>query len=92
MVGFPPGFQLRPGERVAVFGEPIARPLVETRVGPVDVKALEARERVSLAGREFALQSSTILYDAHSDQGVLWIVDPGDCDGPPQVIAARRAR
>jgi len=92
MVGFPPGFKLRAGERVAVFGEPVARPLVQATVAGIDVNAFEERGQVNVGGRDLALQSSTVLHDGDSDQDVVWVVEPGDSVGPPQIIAARRAR
>src|SRR2546426_801942 len=94
MVGFPPGFQLRPGEKVMVMVEGsdlVARPLVEMAVVNESVEDLAASGKIDISGRPHVLQPATALGKSdHPKQGaVVFVVDPGSAPGPKQIVAAR---
>lgn len=101
LVGFPPDFRLRPGERVILVDEPtgpVARPLVRAIVSRLPDEAREQRGEVEIEGRRLVMQSSTVLEPDVREEGrpseehVLWIIEPGEAEGPDQVVAARRRR
>ena len=91
--GFPPGFRLRPGERVVLVHDeagPVVMPLV--REVKVDSLAEGAAGALSVAGRRLATQASTIRPEKeHRGPYVVSIVDPGSAEGPEQVIAIQPA-
>ncbi len=99
MVGFPPGFELRPGERVVLVDEPSGygvRPLVRSTVVRASQADLEDRREVDVGGQPHALQDATVVNEstgAELEEGarVIWVVDPGSAEGPKQVIAVRPA-
>lgn len=102
LAGFPPGFRLRPGERVAVVEGASgleARPLVKAVRASLTADALAARKSLEIGAERFAMQEGTVVEegpapggDGRSREYVVWIVDPGDAEGPAQVVAARRKR
>lgn len=101
MLGFPPGFKLRPGERVILADEPsglTARPLVRVIRRGVRREALERDRQADLAGEQVAMQEGTAVAlepeqaPRRPDWATIWIVEPGDAKGPQQVIAARWPR
>ena len=101
MVGFPLGFKLRPGERVILADEPsglTARPLVRAIRTAVRREALERDRQVEVGGRRFVMQESTVVElepredEPPSGDGTLWVVEPGEAEGPSQVIAVRWPR
>lgn len=89
LVGFPEGFQLRPGDRVfLVSGEkgPEARPLVHARELP---RAPERKgERLAAANQEFALQRATVFAESPDDRHVILTI-PNDGGRPEEVFAVR---
>lgn len=92
LVGFPPGFQLRPGERITVYpgdGGAVAIPLVhEVKVPQVNEEAGHLRA----GNNRYALQSSVVRDDSGSGDVVVTVVDKGSAEGPEQVIAITRAK
>ncbi|HMB54535.1 MAG TPA: hypothetical protein VKU40_14560 [Thermoanaerobaculia bacterium] len=94
MVGFPEGFELRPGERVVLVEEesgPAVRPLVRAEVVP---RQYEGESSFEVSGRPYVLQPSTVRGEApegaeDSDELVVWVVDSDSPDEPGQVIAVR---
>lgn len=94
MIGFPPGFRLRPGERAVLVCDetgPAVRPLVRA----VEVNAVtEEADALKADGQRFELQESTVREEAEreGEPYVVWVVDPGSAEGPPQAIAIRRDR
>jgi hypothetical protein len=101
MMGFPPGFKLRPGERVVIVAEEsgaAARPLVRTRVfSSANITELE-RHSMAIAGNRFALQDASIQLEpsvedsVQSGAQVVFEVDPGSTQGLPNVIAIRTVK
>jgi hypothetical protein len=92
MIGFPPGFKLRAGERVVLTHDaagPAVRPLV--REVKVDSLAEEAAGALSVGGQSLATQASTIRDLGRRGPYVVSIVDRGSAQGPEQVIAIRSA-
>lgn len=102
MVGFPPTFKLRPGERVILVDQPsgpIARPLVRAISSRIPQQALERGREFEIEGQRLVIQESTVVYEPEpskeqrpTEEHVLWFVDPGEAEGPNQVIAIRRSR
>ena len=100
LVGFPRGFKLHPGQRVAVIREQsglVARPLVVSRTGratPQDV----ASGAVEVAGPSAVLQPASVRGEVSPgdrpvpDQFDVFVVDHGSADGPRQIIAIRPNR
>lgn len=92
MVGFPPGFKLRPGERVVVVNEPsgpAVRPLVRAEV----VSGEQAQqERLEVQGTTLQAQAATVRGEDDAEEHVVWYVDPGSAEGPAQIIASRPRR
>ncbi len=95
MVGFPPGFKLRKGERVVLVQEEsgaAVRPLVRARVAPA---AVAKRRSFELDDQSYKLQAATVSADAPGEaeaageEYVVWTVDPGEAEGAEQVIAVR---
>jgi hypothetical protein len=91
VAGFPPGFQLRPGERVVLATDDsglVARPLVRTHV-------VGAGQRAAAAT---ALQGAAVRSDVPaSDRNpagseVVFEIDNGSQRGPARVVAVRNAR
>jgi hypothetical protein len=91
MAGFPPGFKIRPGERVVLMnddGGPTVRPLVRAvEADAVDTQGDEARAN----NQRFALQPGTIR---NTDPGagtrpVVFVLDKGAASGPEQVLSIR---
>lgn len=100
MVGFPPGFTLRPGARVVLRDEPsgvTARPLVRAVRSSVNRETVEAERRVTVGDRELALEDATLVDDeppsaaAGGEETTLWVVESA-AEGPEQVVAVRRGR
>jgi hypothetical protein len=98
LVGFPSGFQVRPGERVVLVNErsgPAARPLVKTTIVNEAAREIVARGAVDIYGEPHVLQPSTVISDAapggeYGKRGcAVFVVDPGSAEGPKQVIAIR---
>jgi hypothetical protein len=97
MIGFPPGFQLPPGASVVLVSTPSGpgvRPIARVTRGRVSPDALERRETLNLEGRQQVLQDATVIGEQPSVEGapeedIVWVVDPGDAEGPEQVIAVR---
>jgi hypothetical protein len=101
MVGFPPGFTLRPGERVVLADERsglTARPLVRTVMAPVGRATLERDREVGVGDRNLVIQESTVFdfepgkAEAPSEETTLWVVESEGADETDQVIAARSQR
>jgi hypothetical protein len=91
MAGFPPGFQLRAGERVVLVTEEegqVARPLVRVRRGS-QVQSDPAGLKVD--NQPYAFQESSVREEGAGPSDV-FIVDRGSASGPEQVIAVRRSR
>lgn len=93
MVGFPNGFELRAGERVVVVagedGRPAVMPLVSSTVVRGGAKRAAA-EPLEVAGQRATTQAATVVNEGDGSDLVVWIVDPGTAEGPPQVIATRQ--
>lgn len=93
MVGFPPGFHLRPGDRVVLVHDengPAVRPLVHavTMPEPPD----EAGEQLTAAGQTYALQPAAVRDDeGDGPPYTVWVVDCAEGD-QEQVIAFRPQR
>ena len=101
MVGFPPAFRLRLGERVILADEPsglTARPLVRAIKSRITREAFERDRQVEVGGQQLMTQDNTVVefesgeVARPSEEATLWVVEPGDADGPGQVIAARWPR
>lgn len=92
MVGFPPGFKLRPGERVVLVHDekgPAVRPLV--RAVTVEAPPEEAAGALTAGEQRYAVQDSAVREDeGGAGPHVIWVVEPGSAKGPEQVIAVRR--
>lgn len=94
MVGFPPGFKLRRGERVTVVYEPsgpAVRPLVRAIRTPQNLSRADSLEA---EGQRLVLQDATLRTqpprEGEETVGyVAWVVEPGTAEGPAQVIAVR---
>jgi len=92
LLGFPPGFVLRPGERVMVMVEGsglAARPLVDTVVVPDSGEDLALRGSVNINDVPHTMQAATVS-DARRGT-VVFVVDSGSATGPKQIIATRPA-
>lgn len=93
MAGFPPGFELRPGDRVVLVLDengPVVRPLV--RAVTVQEPPSESGEQLMAGGQTFALQSATIREDEGGGPPyTVWVVDRAEGD-QGQVIAFRPQR
>jgi hypothetical protein len=95
LVGFPPGFQLRPGERVMVMVEDsglAARPLVEVAYVSERPEDLAQRGQVDINGQRHTLQSATVTVKSDPTKppgAVVFAVDSGSAQGPKQIIAMR---
>lgn len=98
MVGFPEGFQLTPGDRVAVVSEPggaEARPLVWSRRVTVDPQALQAGT-LEIEGRRVQSQAATLHEGAApgdretgAGERVVWVIENDDAERPGRVVASR---
>jgi hypothetical protein len=97
LLGFPEGFQLRPGSRVVLVSTPsgpAVRPLVQAIRTNVPSDVLEQRGEGDLGGRRMIFQDATVV-DEHPrveespDDDVVWVVESSDKDAPGQVIAVR---
>jgi hypothetical protein len=100
MAGFPPGFHLREGERVAlapVDGGIVARPLVRTHVVPAE-EASAGHGAAMLGGKLAAVQDATLRSDVPASDTtpvgsqVVFEIDIGSHQGPPQAVAIRVPR
>ncbi len=100
MVGFPEGFQLKPGARVVLVSTPsgpVARPLVRAVRAEVPADALEKRAEFTLQDSRKVVQDATVVAEQPSigaeppREDVAWVVESVDAEGPDQVIAVRRA-
>jgi len=95
LVGFPAGFQLRPGERVMVMLEGnslAANPLVHTEAVAESPEELVLAGQVNINGEPHALQPATVSLssDPTCKQGSLvFVVDPGSATGPKQILGIR---
>ena len=93
MIGFPPGFKLRPGEKVVlVHGErgPAVRPLV--RAVTLDAAPEETAGALRSGDRHYAVAEGAVRDDEGGGPYVVWTVEPGSAEGLEQVIAIRRDR
>lgn len=103
MVGFPPGFQLRPGERVVLISDEnglTVRPLVRSLT--VNDISEEGADTLIADNQRFAIQDSTIRGEGASGEGALdegqpgpldvFVLDSGSAGGPEQVLAVRLVR
>ena len=99
--GFPPGFRLRPGDRVILVDETsgtVARPLVRAISSRLARESLRATNSFEVDGRQLQTQESTIFADQPkpteraSDQYVVWVVERGHGEVANQVIAVRPGR
>lgn len=95
MAGFPPGFQLRPGERVVLVNDEeglVARPLVRTVI--VNNISDETANTLKADNQSFAIQASTIRDEDAGQPGPreVFILDSGSAGGPEQVLAVRPVR
>jgi hypothetical protein len=90
LVGFPPGFQLRPGDRVVVEADekgPVARPLVRERT----VKQVRHEANALHADNvTYATQAATVREETGSGDYVVAVVDRGAAQGPEQAVAVWR--
>jgi hypothetical protein len=90
LVGFPPGYTLRPGSRVVVvFDEngPAVRPAVEPV--PVGNSAPQiSANSLTASGRSFDVPANIVRDDSGSGDYVAFVIGGGD-DGE-QVVALRR--
>jgi hypothetical protein len=100
IAGFPPGFRLREGERVALApGETglVARPLVQTRVVP-SAEVSAGNRSVVFGGNLAAVQDATLRSDVPASNTdpvgsqVVFEIDVGSHQGPPQAVAIRTPR
>jgi hypothetical protein len=94
MKGFPPGFQLRVGERVMVMlegSEFVARPLVEMAIVNESTEDLRAKRVITINGQPHMLQAATAAdKSAMPNQGsLIFIIDAGSAGGPRQIMAMR---
>lgn len=89
LIGFPEGFQLRPGDQVfLVSGEngPEARPLARAREVP---RAPERKGRtIAVANQEFALQDATVYEESPDERHIVFTV-PNEGDRTEQVLSVR---
>lgn len=100
MQGFPPGFTLRPGERVILNDESsglVARPLVRAVRSRIQREDVQKRGALEIGGRRLEMQASTVVEEQSprgearaSDEYDVWIVEGAEGDATQQVIAARR--
>lgn len=92
MIGFPPGFQLRSGERVVLVHDetgPAVRPLV--RAVTLDAPPEETAGAQAAGAQRYEVQESAVREEeGGGGQYVVWVVDHGSAEGPEQVIAVRR--
>jgi hypothetical protein len=100
LVGFPRGYQLRPGQRVALVQEPtgtVARPLVTAKTVKATPERIAAGT-VDIGGQPHTLQPASVRGELapgerpEPDQYEVWIVDQGSAEGPKQIIAIRPER
>jgi hypothetical protein len=100
LVGFPRGYQLRPGQRVALVQEPtgtVARPLVTAKTVKATPEKIAAGT-VDIGGQPHMLQPASVRGELvpgerpEPDQYEVWIVDQGSAEGPKQIIAIRPER
>ena len=104
MVGFPAGFRLRAGERVVVVTTddggaavmPLVRSSVQRGVGRSAVAEAQSHadgsvedRSIDVAGQRATVQQATVVNEPDGRDLVVWVVDPGTADGPPQVIGTR---
>lgn len=95
MAGFPPGFELRPGERVVLVREEnglVARPLVRSMT--TDDISEEAADTLKAGDQRFTIQASTIREQGAdtAEQGRphdIFVLDSGSAEGSEQVLAVR---
>lgn len=98
MVGFPPGFKLRSGERVVLVNDEkglAARPLVRSLT--VNSVSGTADGILKADNERFAIQDSTIrdegaLDGAQPGPRDVFVLDSGSAEGPEQVLAVRPVR
>lgn len=86
MVGFPPGFELAPGDRVLVVQDdngPAVRPLV--RALTVQERPVESDDGLEAGGQRFAMQPAAVRDEGDGPYRV-WVVDRADGE-QGQVIA-----
>lgn len=93
MNGFPPGFKLRPGERVFLVGDEsglAVRPFI--REVKVNSLSTEAAGVLVADNERFVVQEGTLrLGEGHRGPFIVSVVDRGSAPGPEQVIAIRPA-
>jgi hypothetical protein len=99
LAGIPPGFRLRPGEKVVLVNEAsglVARPLIVTRRVKMTARDLEqADNAVDIEGERYAVQSASQLGWASAEgkqvkpgEYEVFIVE-SSAQGPKQIIASR---
>jgi hypothetical protein len=91
VAGFPPGFQLRAGERVVLATDDsglVARPLVRMHVVGAGARATAAAAPQAAAVRSDVPASDQTPVGTQ----VVFEIDPGSQQGPAQVVAIRDAR
>jgi hypothetical protein len=90
MVGFPQGFTLRPGDKVALVNEengPEVRPLL--RVVTLEAAPQEsAAEVTATGGQRYAVPAAAVRTQGGSHRHVLMVVD-NDAGAPPQAMSVR---
>lgn len=93
MVGFPPGFQLRPGDRVVVAPDDenrlAVRPLV--RAVTVQERPDESGQQLTADGETFTLGAGAVHEEDGGPPYSVWVIDNAAGD-PGQVIAFRTQR
>jgi hypothetical protein len=92
LVGFPPGFQLLPGDQVVVVHDvngPAVRPLVRAVVLPSPAELSD--RSVTAAGQRYSAQAATQRDDSGSGPQVLFVIERApSASGEEQVVAIRR--
>jgi hypothetical protein len=100
IAGFPPGFRLREGERVALAAVDegiVARPLVRMSVVP-SAEVSAGHGAAVFGGRFAAVQDATLRSDVPASDTapvgsqVVFEIDIGSHQGPPQAVAIRVPR
>lgn len=93
MVGFPDGFRLRKGDKVAVLpdsnGGAAVQPYTEAVI--VDDVPKETGEQLTSQGLNFGIQAASVrVMDTPGNRYALFIVQNESPDVPPQVLSIRR--
>lgn len=89
MVGFPPGFKLRPGDKVALVNEddgPEIRPLL--RGVELDASPESGAKELTAGGERYLVSEATVRTEGGTRRPSLLVVD-NDSGAPPQVMYLR---